>query len=249
MLPRSFIDKINPESWGGIVDGVYAIILTLLTIELPVQILSILDRLTDSAHGQTAIAILGVKPELRFTMFNLIAGYFAVFIILFDIWSSHRALIGVGGRMHLRAILTPWTLFLSTLIPSLHYVVNSVREKYFLTGAIVNSPAAFELHIARAIEYPVIAVVYFFLFLQATTDLAYLRGVNTPADEKEVLKFISRTSLTKSILSIIIFLGFEYLSSVNPGLKLLWEAPVVLITIALLTYFNVDLFRWVPRSR
>ena len=230
-------------------DGIYAIILTLLTIELPVQILSILDRLINSAHGQTAIVILGGKPELRFTMFNLIAGYFAVFIILFDIWSSHRAIIGVGGRMHLRAILTSWTLFLSTLIPSLHYVVNSVREKYFLTGAIANSPAAFELHIARAIEYPVIAVVYFFLFLQATTDLAYLKGVNTPADEKDVLKFISRTSLTKSILAIVIFLGFEYLSSVSHGLKLLWEAPVVLITIALLTYFNVDLFRWVPRSR
>jgi hypothetical protein len=211
--------------------------------------LSILDRLIDSAHGQTAIVILGLKPELRFAMFNLMAGYFAVFVILFDIWSSHRAIIGVSGRMHLRAILTSWTLFLSTLIPSLHYVVNSVREKFFLTGAIVNSPVAFELHVARAIEYPVIAVVYFFLFLQAATDLACLKGVNTPADEKDVLKFISRTSLTKSILTIIIFLGFNYISSINHGLKILWEAPVVLITIALLTYFNVDLFRWVPRSR
>jgi hypothetical protein len=143
MLPRNFIDRINTESWGGIVDGVYAIILTLLTIELPVQMLSILDRLIDSAHGQTANVILGLKPELRFAMFNLMAGYFAVFVILFDIWSSHRAIIGVSGRMHLRAILTSWTLFLSTLIPSLHYVVNSVREKFFLTGAIVNSPVAF----------------------------------------------------------------------------------------------------------
>ena len=250
MLPRNFIDRINTDSWGGIVDGIYAIILTLLTIELPVQILSILDRLIDSAHGQTANVILGaIRPELRFTIFNLMAGYFAVFIILFDIWSSHRAIIGVSGRMHSRAILTSWTLFLSTLIPSLHYVVNSVREKYFLTGAIENSPVALELHITRAIEYPVIAVVYFFLILQAATDLAYLKGVNTPADEKDALKFISRTSLTKSILSIIIFLGVNYISSINHNLKILWEAPVVLITIALLTYFNVDLFRWAPRSR
>jgi len=71
-----------------------------------------------------------------------------------------------------------------------------------------------------------------------------LKGVNTPADEKDALKFISRTSLTKSILSIIIFLGFDYISSINHNLKIPWEAPVVLITIALLTYFNVDLFRW-----
>jgi len=57
MLPRNFIDRINTDSWGGIVDGIYAIILTLLTIELPAQILSILDRLIDSAHGQTANVI------------------------------------------------------------------------------------------------------------------------------------------------------------------------------------------------
>jgi hypothetical protein len=47
-------------------------------------------------------------------------------------------------------MLTSWAI--PTLIPSLHYVVNSVREKYFLTGAFENSPMAFELHITRAIE-------------------------------------------------------------------------------------------------
>ena len=86
--------------------------------------------------------------------------------------------------------------------------------------------------------------------MQAATDLAYLKGVNISADEKDALKFISRTSLTKSILIIIIiFLGLDYISSINHNLKILWEAPVVLITIALLTYFNVDLFRWAPLSR
>lgn len=249
MLPRKLIDKINPENWGGIIDGVYAFILTLLTVELPVQILSILDRLIDNNQDLTTIGILQVKPELWFAMFNLMIGYFAVFIIIFDIWSSHRVIIGVDSRMHLRAVLTSWTLFLCTLIPSLHYVVNSVRQEYVFTGAIENAPVALELHIARAIEYPVIAVVYFFLFLQAATNLVHLKDINTPADEKDALRLIARISLTKSILAIIVFLGFEYISSVNHDLKLLWEAPIVLIMIALLTYVNVDLFRWLPPPR
>jgi hypothetical protein len=249
MLSRKLIEKISPESWGGIIDGTYAIILTLLTIELPVQILHILDRLVESAEDQTLLMVLGVKADIWFAMFNLIVGYFAVFIIIYDIWCSHRLVVGIEGRMPLKAILTSWTLFLCTLIPSLHYVVNAVRMKYVFTGAIANSPVALELHIARALEYPVIAIVYFFLFLQAASDVTHLKGVNTPADEKDSLRYIARVSLSKSILAIIIFLGVEYVSSVNHGLRILWEAPAVLIAIALLTYVNIDLFRWLPRSR
>jgi uncharacterized membrane protein len=52
MLSKQLIEKIKPESWGGIIDGTYAIILTLLTIELPIQILEILDRLVEGAQDQ-----------------------------------------------------------------------------------------------------------------------------------------------------------------------------------------------------
>ena len=247
MLPSRLIGKIKPESWGGILDGTYAIILTLLTIELPVQILSILDRLVDSGKDPALHVVFGVKIDIWFSFFNLMVGYFAVFVIIYDIWSSHRVIIGVDGRLHLRAILTSWTLFLGTLIPSLHYVVNTVRQKFIFAGAVESSTVALELHFARALEYPVIAITYFFLFLQAASDLAHLKGVNTPTDEKDALRFVARTSLTKSILVIVIYLGFEYLGSQNSNLRFVWEAPCVLVTIALLTYVNFDLFRWLPR--
>jgi hypothetical protein len=248
MLPSRLIGKIKPESWGGILDGTYAIILTLLTIELPVQVLSILDRLVDSAKDPSIQVVLGAKVDIWFSFFNLMVGYFAVFVIIYDIWSSHRVIIGVDGRLHLRAILTSWTLFLGTLIPSLHYVVNAVRQKFIFAGAVGSSSVALELHYARALEYPVIAITYFFVFLQAASDLAHLREISTPADEKEALRFIARTSLTKSILVIVVYLGFEYISDHNSDMRLLWEAPGVLVTIALLTYANLDLFRWLPRG-
>lgn len=249
MLPARVIGKIKPESWGGILDGTYAIILTLLTIELPVQILSILDRLVDSAKDAAVHAVLGVKVDVWFSFFNLMIGYFAVFVIIYDIWSSHRVIIGVDGRLHLRAILTSWTLFLGTLIPSLHYVVNTVRQKFVFAGADPLSQVAMELHYASALQYPVIAITYFFLFLQAASDLAHLKGVSTPVDERDALRFVARTSLTKSVLVIVVFLGFEYISNHNPNWRLLREAPGVLVTIALLTYANLDLLQWLPRWR
>ena len=247
MLPARLIGQIKPESWGGILDGTYAIILTLLTIELPVQILSILDRLANSAQYPALQQFMGIKVDIWFSFFNLMIGYFAVFIIIYDIWSYHRVIIGVDGRLHLRAILTSWTLFLGTLIPSLHYVVNTVRQKFIFAGAIESSPIALELHFARALEYPVIAVTYFFLFLQAASDLAHISGDNTPNDEKDALRFVARTTLTKSVLVIVVFLGFEYISGHNPSWHLVWEAPGVLVIIAILTYANLDLFRFMPR--
>lgn len=249
MLPSRLIGKIKPESWGGILDGTYSIILTLLTIELPVQILSILDRLVDSSRDPALHAVLGVKVDIWFSFFDLMIGYFAVFVIIYDIWSSHRVVIGVDGRLHLRAILTSWTLFLGTLIPSLHYVVNTVRQKFIFAGAIESSSVALELHFARALEYPVIAITYFFLFLQAASDLSHLKGVDALADEKDALKFVASTSLTKSILVVVVYLSFDYISSHNPDWRLLWEAPGVLVTIALLTYANLDLFQWLPLRR
>ena len=39
MLPRGLVGDIKPENWHGMIDATYAIILTLLLIELPTQIM------------------------------------------------------------------------------------------------------------------------------------------------------------------------------------------------------------------
>jgi len=247
MLPPRLISKINPESWGGILDATYAIVLTLLTIDLPVQILSILDRMVDIAKDPTPQQLAGMRVEVWFAFFNLIIGYFTVFVIIYDIWSYHRIIVGVKGRLHLRAILTSFTMFLGTLIPSLHYVVNSVRQKFIFAGAIEGSAIMFQLNFARALEYPIIALTYFFIFVQAASDLSHLRGAITPADEKDVLKFVARTALTKVILVIAVIFVFEFIGALNPSSRLLWEeVPGVLGVTAVFTFINLDLVKFLP---
>ena len=247
MLPPRLINKINPESWGGILDATYAIVLTLLTIELPVQILSILDHMVDMAKDPTPQQLAGIRVEVWFAFFNLIIGYFAVFVIVYDIWAYHRVIVGVKGRLHLRAILTSFTMFLGTLIPSLHYVVNSVRQKFIFAGAVEGSAIMFQLNFARALEYPVIALTYFFIFLQAASDLSHLRGAITPEEEKDVLRFVARTALTKAILVIALVLVFQFAGAVNPAVRLLWEeVPGVLGITAISTFLNLDIVRFLP---
>jgi hypothetical protein len=44
MLPRGLIGDIKPENWLGMIDAIYAIIFTLLLIELPAQILEFIQE-------------------------------------------------------------------------------------------------------------------------------------------------------------------------------------------------------------
>ena len=244
MLPSRLIRVIRPESWGGILDGTYAIVLTLLTIELPRQILVILHRFFNGAEGRDPTAGFGINADIGFAIFNLFTGYFAVFVIIYDIWASHRVIVAVDGRLRLRAILTSWTLFLATLIPSLHYVVNTLRQRYVLGGAHYGSLLGLELHFSRALEFPVVALTYFLLYLQASVDLLHLRKVSADMDDKLALAHVAGTGLTKCILIMVIYVFFELASSQIVRWDYLWEAPVLLVLIALLTYFNVDIFRF-----
>ena len=138
-------------------------------------------------------------------------------------------------------------MFLGTLIPSLHYVVNEVRQKFIFAGAIEGSAIMFQLNFARALEYPVIVLTYFLIFLQAASDLSHLRGAITPAEEKDVLRFVARTALTKVILVIALILVFEFAGTLNPALRLVWEeVPGVLGITAIFTFINLDIIRFLP---
>ena len=44
MLPRGLIGDIKPENWHGLIDATYAIIATLLLIEVPTLILDVLKE-------------------------------------------------------------------------------------------------------------------------------------------------------------------------------------------------------------
>jgi hypothetical protein len=247
MLPSRLIRVIRPESWGGILDGTYAIILTLLTIELPREILVILHHFFDGGDESASAAGFGLNADIGFAIFNLFTGYFAIFVIIYDIWASHRVIVAVDGRLRLRAILTSWTLFLATLVPSLHYVVNTLRQRYVLGGAHFGSLVGHELHFSRALEFPVVALTYFLLYLQASFDLLHLRKVDADVDDKLALAHIAGTALSKCILIMVIYVFFEFASSQIVRWDYLWEAPVLLVLIAMLTYFNVDLFRFCRR--
>jgi uncharacterized membrane protein len=115
MIPSKIIGKTSGENWIGLIDATYAIILTLLVIELPTIILDSIKEVSQETHSAlTLAATIGV----------MVIGYFAIFTVIYDVWSYHKALLADAIKLRLFALSTGWLLFTSSLIPPFYYLVN-----------------------------------------------------------------------------------------------------------------------------
>ncbi|MGB1776418.1 MAG: TMEM175 family protein [Synechococcus sp.] len=86
--PIHHLNKDGGESWLGLLDGVYAIAMTLIAIELPELIKSLYEAsLKDTESG----SFLNVV-----TIYEFVA-YTATFLLLYEIWAYHKSIVRLGG--------------------------------------------------------------------------------------------------------------------------------------------------------
>lgn len=116
---------VGTEAWPPLIDGTYAIILTLLVIELPVLIL---DLLRDYNHDEMGVwSLLGSIVRMLF-------GYLGVFLVVYDIWSKKRKLLDVlasaGKVSKFESAMLLLSLFMASLLPPFYYVLNQLRQDY-----------------------------------------------------------------------------------------------------------------------
>ena len=113
------INHVTLESIGsgepglGLVDGAYAIILTLLVIELPSLIIEVIDSAEEINLDFLTTFI--VKDIVEF---GLVAA------IIFGIWSCHKYFLVRFRESTYASFLSFVIIFVSTLIPPIYYVSN-----------------------------------------------------------------------------------------------------------------------------
>jgi len=81
MLPRALVGEIELKNRLEFIDAIYAIILTLLLIELPSTILDLIKEYTE-------------HPDLRGIVLNsltmTILDFLSLFIVIYDVCAHHR---------------------------------------------------------------------------------------------------------------------------------------------------------------
>ena len=220
MIPSKIVGRTSGENWIGLIDATYAIILTLLVIEQPVIILELMHKSMDRAHSSAAVAIAtGV----------CIIGYFSVFTIIYDIWSYHKTLLFDAKGLRVFAISTCWILFISSLAPPFYYLVN-----HFALEEVLNeSRHTILLTYSRICLYTFIAIIYLLLAVLAKTEK---RQPGQTSEKREELEFIFGTSSTKTLITVL-------MAAITTSPFTYLPPPVGITTIALITYFPINLFK------
>jgi len=138
--------KKDPDSWLGLIDGIYSVSMTLLIVEAPTIILKVFHK--DSfieKHSATFFDLLIFNLTLGLRLLGLMLLMFSVFIICCDTWSFQRKQIQNMDTMdQLHSFYHGLGLFLIVAMPSIFIVrvdtkftINFKAEDLLTNWAIV----------------------------------------------------------------------------------------------------------------
>lgn len=223
MLPRALIGDIKPENWLGFIDAIYAIILTLLLIELPSAILELIKEY--EGH-----------PSLHWALLNgfslSVLGYLSMFIIIYDVWAHHRVIIVEAALSRINLSLGILILFLSSLLPPIYHVL-SVLKYESLTSLIKLTGTNATIYLdARIALYLIGFGIHGCIALIASKDLKVFRRLGGIANSR----IIALKRLKESSIAMIVVMAVVSILSFTNWL----QPPLPLVLIALSTHLPVD---------
>ena len=228
MIPARITGHSTGENWIGLIDATYGIILTLLVIELPAIILETIKECHEHSHSFSELSI-GVA--------SLLLGYFAVFTIIYDIWSYHKTLLRDAIQLRLFAISSGWLMFIASLVPPFYYLVNHFSVKLLLHYADHPTLAEEGLIRSRTGVYILIALLYWILAFLARKE-QFQRG-QSPKQRRELFQ-ITGTAMSKCILTLFVMV-------IANSFRIPPHTPTLLL--ALSTYFYFNFFEFSRQKR
>lgn len=223
MLPRALIGHIKPENWLGFIDAIYAIILTLLLIELPSQVLEL-------------IKVYEKYPNLHWNILNgfflTFFGYLSIFIIIYDVWAHHRVVVAQAALNRINLSLGILILFLSSLLPPLYHVFSMLKYESLAGRMTMTSVLSSIYFDARLALYLTGLCIYGSIAFIAAKDVGCFRRLGGVAESRMVaLKRLKSSSIAMMIVLIVVGL-LSLTGTIKP--------PIPLVLIAVCTHLPVD---------
>ena len=146
----------NGEQLIGLIDGVAAIVLTLLVIEMPIIIIQ-------------AVEHAGGISQIYLSIGMDVTGYFLISLIIYDIWSIQKSLFQSARSSASQNLTCISTLWLSTLIPPILYVAEHFYRGFDKNlAAAINFSASTESLTFRTIAIAIILMIHLILYTYST---------------------------------------------------------------------------------
>ena len=212
--------------WMGLIDGIYAIAMTLIAIELPELASQLINTIDQQVEPTTISGLL---------IYELIA-YTATFLILYELWSFHKSILKLSGIRHTLQNLTNGLILALTCLGAGN-IILILKTKTELASKEINAGMSQATILKDWINHGTATSICMLLMIASMFGLMSLLA-RTKANPKESssLKALERITRTKSFLFLLFPLNWlpMLFGSQTP------LAPVALVILAYIALSHIN---------
>jgi uncharacterized membrane protein len=224
--PIQHLESPNAEMWMGLIDGIYAIAMTLIAIELPELASQLINTIDQQVEPTTISGLL---------IYELIA-YTATFLILYELWSFHKSILKLSGIRHTLQNLTNGLILALTCLGAGN-IILILKTKTELASKEINAGMSQATILKDWINHGTATSICMLLMIANMFGLMSLLA-RTKANPKESssLKALERITRTKAFLFLLFPLNWlpMLFGSQTP------LAPVALVILAYIALSHVN---------
>ena len=210
----------------GLIDGIYAIAMTLIAIELPELASQLIDTINQKVETTTISGLL---------IYELVA-YTATFLILYELWSFHKSILKLSGIRHTLQNLTNGLILALTCLGARN-IILILKTKTELASEEINAVMSQATILKDWINHGTATSICMLLMIASMFGLMSLLA-RTKANPKESssLKALERITRTKAFLFLLFPLNWlpMLFSSQTP------LAPAALVILAYIALSHIN---------
>ena len=195
----------------GLIDGIYAIAMTLIAIELPELASQLIGTIDQQVEPTTISGLL---------IYELIA-YTATFLILYELWSFHKSILKLSGIRHTLQSLTNGLILALTCLGAGN-IILILKAKTELATEEINAGMSQATILKNWINHGTATSICMLLMIASMFGLmSLLARTKANPEESSSLKALERTTRVKEFLFLLCLLNWlpMLLGSHRPSLS------------------------------
>ena len=210
----------------GLIDGIYAIAMTLIAFELPELALQLIKATTKQIELTTISGLL---------IYELIS-YAVTFLILYELWSFHKSILKLSGIRHIRQNLINGLILALTCLGAAN-IILILNSKTELAANEIKANMSQASILKEWIAHGSTTSICMLLMIASMFGLmSLLAGSKSNPEVSSSLKALERTTRVKAFLFLLFPLNWlpMLLGSQTP------LAPVALVILAYIALSHIN---------
>ena len=184
--------------WMGLIDGIYAIAMTLIAIELPELASQLIGTIDQQVEPTTISGLL---------IYELIA-YTATFLILYELWSFHKSILKLSGIRHTLQSLTNGLILALTCLGAGN-IILILKAKTELATEEINAGISQATILKDWINHGTATSICMLLMIASMFGLmSLLARTKANPEESSSLKALERITRVKAFLFLLLPLNW-----------------------------------------